>query len=113
MRFNYASHSVDQVEQLIIQNKADFNTDHKIDHLKFLSYLGIATMVTMILLICCCFCKKCNLLRRLLDDDCCGRICIRQTVINQRELKSSNEIVTDRFLDQEICDRSQLLQVLR
>ncbi|PNF43974.1 hypothetical protein B7P43_G00917 [Cryptotermes secundus] len=108
--FKYASHSVDQVEQLIIQNEAELNRDHKIDHLKFLSYLGITIMVVMMLLICCCFCKRCNFLKRFLDDDCCGRICIRQTVINQRELKSSDENITDRFLDQET--RSQSLRSL-
>jgi hypothetical protein len=86
--------------------KLKLNRDHKIDHLRFLSYLGMATVVAMLLLICCCFCKKCNLLRRSLNDDCCGRICIRQTVINQGELKSSDENVTERFLNQETRSHS-------
>jgi hypothetical protein len=104
--FKYASHSVDQVERIIIQNEAEFNEDHKIDHLIFLSYLGMATMVALGLLIYCCFCKKYNLLRKFLDDDCCGRICISQTVINQREINSSDENVTDRFLNQETRSHS-------
>jgi hypothetical protein len=114
--FRHASHSVDQVERLIIQNEAELNRDHKIDHLRFLSYVGMATMVAIVLLICCCFCKRCNFLRRSLGDDCCGRICIRQTVINQREDKASDENVTDsltRRLAATVCDRSKLLRVLR
>jgi hypothetical protein len=86
--YKYASLSVDQVEWLIIQNEAELKRDHKIDHSRFLSYLGMATVVDMLLLIYCCFCKKCKLFRRSLNDDCCGRICIRQTVINQGELIS-------------------------
>jgi hypothetical protein len=100
------SHSVDQVERLMIQNEAELNRDHKIYHLIFLSYLGMAVMVALGLLICCCFCKKCNLLRRFLNDDCCGRICIRQTVVNQRDINSSDENVTDRFLNQETHSHS-------
>jgi hypothetical protein len=89
--FKYARHSVDQVEWLIIQNKAELNRDHKIDHLRFLSYLGMATMVAMGLLICCCFCKKCNLLRMFLGDDCCGRICIRHKQSQIKE-KSNHQM---------------------
>jgi hypothetical protein len=76
----------------------------------------MATMIAILLLICCCFCKKCTFLRRSLDDDCCGMICIRQTVINQRAVKSSGENVTDaltRRLAVTVCDRSQLLQAWR
>jgi hypothetical protein len=68
--FKYASHSADQVEKLIIQNEAELNRDNKIDPLRFLSYVGMAAMVAILLLICYCFCKKCNLLRRFLDDYC-------------------------------------------
>jgi hypothetical protein len=32
-----------------------------------------------------------------MDDDCCGRICIRQTVINQRDVKSSNEDLKEKI----------------
>jgi hypothetical protein len=108
--FKYASHSVDQVEKLIIQGEAELDRDHKIDHLRFLSYVGMATIVAILLLICCCCCRKCNLFRRFLDDDCCGRICIRQTVINQREIKSSDENVRDGFLSHQT--HSQSLQSL-
>jgi hypothetical protein len=104
--FKYASHPVDQVERLIIENETELNRDHRIDHLRFLSYLGMATMAAMLLLICCCFCKNCNLLRKSLDDDFCGRTCIHQTVINERELKTSDENVTDRFLNQETRSHS-------
>jgi hypothetical protein len=86
--FRYSSHSVDQVERLIIQNEAELNIE------------------TIFLLICCCFYKKCNFLRRSLDDNCCGRICIRKKVINQREVRSSDENVTDRFLNQETRSHS-------
>jgi hypothetical protein len=47
--FKYASHSADHVKRLIIQNEAELNRDDKIDHLRFLSYLGMATMVAMTL----------------------------------------------------------------
>jgi hypothetical protein len=40
------------------------------------------------------------------NDDCCGRICVRQTVINQGQLKSSEENVTERFLNQETRSHS-------
>jgi hypothetical protein len=98
--FKYASQSVNQLEKFTIQNEAELNRGHKIYHLRFLfSYVGMATMVAILLLICCCFCKKCNLLRRFLEDDYCGRICTRQTVINGREVKSSDENV--RFSSQQ------------
>ena len=45
-----------------------------------------------------------------MDDGCCGRICVRQTVINQRDVKTSNEDLRDRiqFFDQQNC--SPILQ---
>jgi hypothetical protein len=55
--FKYASHSVGQVERLITQNEAELKRDHKIDHLRFLSYLRMATVVATLLLIFCCLCK--------------------------------------------------------
>jgi hypothetical protein len=53
--FKYASHSVEQVERFIIQNETELNRDHKINNLRFHSYLGMATIVAMLLLISCCF----------------------------------------------------------
>jgi hypothetical protein len=108
--------TVDQVEKLIIQNEAELNTDRKINNLRFLSCLGMATMVVILLLICCCLHKKFKLLRSFLDDDCCGGICICQTVISQREVKSSDENVTDSLASRlavTVCNGFQLLQVLR
>lgn len=45
-----------------------------------------------------------------MDDDHCGRICIRHTVINQRDVKASNEDLRDRiqFFDQQ--NRSPILK---
>jgi hypothetical protein len=79
MRLNTLAHSTDKVERLILQNSAN--------QLNFLSYIGIATTVVILLLLCCCFCKKFNCWKRRMDDDCCERICIHQTVINQRDVK--------------------------
>jgi len=31
------------------------------------------------------------------DDDCCGRICIRQIVFSQRDIKLSDEDLRDRI----------------
>lgn len=51
--FKHASESVDQVQKLMIQNEAELNRDHKIDHIKFLSYAVMATMVAILSLIYC------------------------------------------------------------
>jgi hypothetical protein len=99
--FQCASYSVDQVKRLIIQYKAELNRDH----LRFFSYLGMATMAAIMLLICCCFCKKCNLFRSFLYDNCCGRIYTCQTIVNQRS-QIIRENVLNRFLSQQTCSHS-------
>jgi hypothetical protein len=104
--FRYLSRFVDQVQRLIIHNEAELNKGHKINRLSFLYYLGVRTMVAIMSLIC----KKCNLFGRFLDGGCCCRVCIRQIDINQREVKSSDESVTDRGLDQQT--RSHTLRPL-
>jgi hypothetical protein len=78
--------------------------------MKFLSYIGIAMIVFILLLLCCCFCKKCNCWKRWIDDDFCGRICLRQTVINQRDVKSSNEDLRERIQIFDQQNRSPSLQ---
>jgi hypothetical protein len=90
--FKYAGHSVDEVEKLILQNEAELNRDHRVNNLKFLSYVGMVAIVAILLLFCCCLCKKnCNTWKKCMNGDCCGKICIRQTVINHRDAKSSDE----------------------
>jgi hypothetical protein len=76
----YVGHSVDQVEQLILQNEAELNRGRSSDQLNFLSRVGIATVIVILMLLYFCFCKKCKCWKRWLDHNFCGRICIRQTL---------------------------------
>jgi hypothetical protein len=82
--FKYAGRSTDKVERLILHSEAELRRENSLNQLNFLSYIGIATIVVILLL--CCFYKKCIYWKRWMNDDCCGRICIRQTVINQRDV---------------------------
>jgi hypothetical protein len=45
-----------------------------------------------------------------MGDDCCGRICIRQTVISQRDVKLSNEDLRERIQVFDQHNRSPSLQ---
>jgi cell division septum initiation protein DivIVA len=45
-----------------------------------------------------------------MDDDCCGRICICQTVIHERDIKSSNEDLRERIQVFDQQNRSPSLQ---
>jgi hypothetical protein len=76
--FNYAGHSVDQVEQLILQNEAELNRERSSDQLNFLSRVGIATVIVILMFLYFCFCKKCKCWKSWIDHNCCGRICIHQ-----------------------------------
>ena len=66
----YAGHSLDQVEKLILQTEAELTREHRLNQLNFMSYVGIITMVVVLLLLSC-FCKKCNLWKMWMNDDWC------------------------------------------
>ena len=60
--FKYAGrgHSLDQVMKLIHQNEAELNREHSLSQLNFLSHVGIATVVLILMLLFWWFCKKCK-----------------------------------------------------
>jgi hypothetical protein len=51
--FKYAGHSVHQVVKLILQNEAELNRERSLNQLNFLSHVGIATLVIILMLLCC------------------------------------------------------------
>jgi hypothetical protein len=108
--FKYADHSIDKEERLILQNEAKLRRENNLNQLNFLSYIGIAMTLAILLLLCCCVCTKCNCWKRWMDDECCGRICIRETVTNQRDVKSSNEDLRERIQIFDQQNRSPSLQ---
>lgn len=81
-----AGHKIAVIEEEIaFQEQHNFSYDSWY-HYSFWSYLGVV-IVTLIVICCLCrYCRCCRdsfkYLRKGKGDDCCGRLCVRTTIVN-------------------------------
>lgn len=111
---NAAGHKLDELEnEILYQQRTAFN-GFSLSSLPVWSYFGSSIVIVIIILCICKHCKCCRdcfrFLFRTMGDDCCGKICIKNKIVNQypnrefvryqparRDVPESEEIVIERL----------------